>query len=198
MHSAWRVGVNARCAKLNGSARPDVLCHSQLVASSAMVAWNSFAEEAPRIAEVFVRRHRATGNLCLLATLRSDGYPRISPIEPRIFEGRLLLVGMPNTTKFSDLGRDPRFCLHTATVDPYVGDGDAKVWGVVENVQDTDLHQRFATHLFGETGFDLRGREVDPFYVADLTSASSVELDDGQLTITIWKPGAGERVVRKT
>ena len=47
-----------------------------------MVAWKDFEAEAPAIAEVFVRRHRATGHLCLLATLRSDGAPRISPMEP--------------------------------------------------------------------------------------------------------------------
>jgi hypothetical protein len=163
-----------------------------------MVAWHEFADEAPRISEVFVRRHTATGKLCLLATLRSDGYPRISPMEPRFFEGRLLIVGMPHTAKFRDLGRDARFCLHTATVDSYVGDGDAKLWGEAKNLQDRDLHERFANHLLEEAGLDLRGQEFDPFYVADLTGASSIELSDGQLTITIWKPGAGERVVRKT
>ena len=60
------------------------------VTISRMVDWNDFAREAPRIAEVFVRRHKATGNLCFLATLRSDGSPRISPMEPRILEGRLV------------------------------------------------------------------------------------------------------------
>lgn len=158
-----------------------------------MVDWNGFAREAPRIAEVFVRRHTATGNLCFLATLRSDGYPRISPMEPRIFEGRLVLVGMPNTTKFRDLARDPRFSLHTATVDPHVGDGDAKVWGEARNVQDQELHARFAQDLFEESGFDLRGQRFDPFYVADLAGASSVEFRDGQLTITTWQPGEEER-----
>jgi len=163
-----------------------------------MIAWHEFAEQAPRIAEIFVRRLAATGSLCLLATLRSDGYPRISPMEPRIFEGRLVLIGMPNTTKFRDLGCDPRFCLHTATVDTYVSDGDAKLWGNAVNVPDTGLHERFTNDLFDETGFDLRGQQFDPFYVADLTSASAIELDGNQLVITIWKPGEGERVVRKT
>ncbi len=158
-----------------------------------MVAWKGFAEEAPRIAEVFLRRHAATGHLCMLATLRSDGYPRISPMEPRIYEGRLLLIGMPNTSKFRDLARDSRFSLHTATIDTYVGDGDAKLWGDARNVQEKDLHERFADHLFEESGFDLRGRAFDPFYVADIAGASSVEFKDGQLTITIWKPGEGER-----
>jgi predicted pyridoxine 5'-phosphate oxidase superfamily flavin-nucleotide-binding protein len=157
-----------------------------------------FAEEAPRIADVFVRRHTATSNLCLLATLRSDGYPRISPMEPRILDGELILVGMPNTTKFRDLARDPRFCLHTATVDPFVGDGDAKLWGEVENLQDKDVHERFANDLFEESGFDLRGQEFDPFYIANIAAASSIEVADSELSITIWKPGEGERVVRKS
>jgi len=163
-----------------------------------MVIWSEFAAQAPDIAEVFVRRHTATGNLCMLATLRSDGYPRISPIEPRVFEDHLVIVGMPGTTKFKDLGRDPRFCLHTATVDPHLGDGDAKVWGEARNLQDADLHQRFAAELFAQTGMDLRGQAFDPFYVAELTSASSIAIEGGQLTITIWKPGEGQRVVRKT
>lgn len=162
-----------------------------------MTTWQQFTDAAPRIAAVFSRRHAATGNLCLLATLRSDGFPRISPIEPRIFENRLWLVGMQGTTKFRDLGRDPRFCLHTATADPEVKDGDAKLWGVVENVQDRALHQRFADDLFEESGFDLRGEEFDPFYAANLVGASAVQVADGHLDITIWKPGEPERVVRK-
>jgi hypothetical protein len=163
-----------------------------------MVAWTEFAEGAPRTADIFVRRHTATDNLCMLATLRSDGFPRISPMEPVIFEGQLVLVGMPNTTKFFDLGRDPRFCLHTATVDTQVSDGDAKLWGLATNEQNKGLHERFADDLFDRTGMDLRGQEFDPFYVADITSASSVEFADGQLTITIWKPGEGELSVPKT
>ncbi|MGH8952895.1 MAG: pyridoxamine 5'-phosphate oxidase family protein [Acidimicrobiia bacterium] len=163
-----------------------------------MVTWREFAEEAPQIAEVFTRRHAATGNLCLLATLRSDGYPRISPVEPRIVGDHLSIVGMPGTTKFRDLGRDPRFSLHTATVDSYVGDGDAKLWGDVRNLQDRDLQQQFAAALFDEAGLDLRGQEIDPFYVADLSGASSVAFEGGQLTISIWKPGEGVRVVQKT
>jgi hypothetical protein len=162
-----------------------------------VTTFREFAGAAPRIAGIFTRRHAATGNLCLLATLRSDGFPRISPMEPRIFEGELWLVGMPDTTKFRDLHRDPRFCLHTATVDTQVRDGDAKLWGVVHDVPDPALHQRFATDLFEQTGFDLRGQLFSYFYATDLTGASAVEVGDGHLDVTIWQPGQPERVVRK-
>lgn len=162
-----------------------------------MPSWQELTQDAPRIAAIFTRRHAATGNLCMLATLRSDGFPRISPMEPHFFEGRLWLIGMPDTTKFRDLQRDPRFCLHTATVDTQVSDGDAMLFGVVDDVHDTALHQRFAVALFEETGLDLRGQDFDHFYAADLTGASAVEVGEGHLDITVWKPGAPERVIRK-
>jgi Pyridoxamine 5'-phosphate oxidase len=162
-----------------------------------MTTWKEFTEGAPRVAEVFARRYAATGRLCMLATLRSDGFPRISPVEPRMFEDQLWIVGMPNTTKFRDLARDPRFCLHTATVDTWVSDGDAKLWGRVRDVKDKPQQERFAEDLLAETGMDLRGQEFDHFFAADITGASSVEFAENQLSITVWKPGQPERVVRK-
>ncbi|GAA5059713.1 pyridoxamine 5'-phosphate oxidase family protein [Nocardia callitridis] len=162
-----------------------------------MTSWSRFTEEAPSVATVFTRRHRAAGNLCLLATLRADGSPRISPVEPMIFDGALLIVGMPHTRKFDDLARDHRFCLHTATVDTQVGDGDAKLFGTVTDVTDKRVHDQFTHKLFEERGLDFREEEFDHFFVADLTGASSVEVADGHMDVTVWKPGEGERVVRK-
>ena len=104
---------------------------------------------------------------------------------------------LPDTLKFADLGRDPRFTLHTATVDTQVSEGDAKVWGVVENRQDLAQHERFAQALYEESGFDLRGQRFDPFYAANLYGGSSVEVGDGHLDVTIWKAGGAEQVVRK-
>jgi len=141
-----------------------------------MATWGEFVAQAPRVSEIFVRRHAATGGLCLLGTLRSDGYPRISPIEPRIVEEHMWISGMPNTFKLLDLGRDPRFTLHTATVDPRVNDGDAKVWGEVRDIQDAELQRRYADVLYAEAGIDIRGRRFDHLYAADLHGAASVEV----------------------
>jgi hypothetical protein len=118
-------------------------------------------------------------------------------VEPRVFEGQLWIGGMPGTAKFKDLVRDTRFSLHTATIDPEVKEGDAKVWGVVEDVQDEELHQRYAEALFEETGFDLRGRKFEHFFAAQVVGAAAVEVSDGHLDITVWKEGEGQRVVRK-
>ena len=161
-----------------------------------MVGWEQFVEQAPNVAEVFVRRHAATGNLCMLATLRSDGYPRISPMEPRIFEGHLVLTGC-RTRRSS--ATSPR-----STVLPAHGDGRhqrhrgrRQAVGHGRNLQDRGLHARFADQVYEEIGLDLRGQEFDPFYVGQLTGASALAFTDGHLVVTIWKPGQGERVVRK-
>lgn len=161
-----------------------------------MAVWTEFTAQAPNLAAIFMRRHRATGNLCMLATLRRDGFPRISPMEPLIFEQRLWLPGMPATTKFADLERDPRFCLHTATADPKVTDGDAKLWGRAQSVTDDALRQRFADDLFAQTGFDLREEEF-ALFDTDITGASAVEIRGDHLDITVWHPGEPEKVTRK-
>ena len=82
-----------------------------------MVTWKQFSDEAPRISEIFVRRHAATGNLGMLATLRADGYPRMRSRAPHL-RRRAGGRGDAEHHKFDDLGRDPRFCLHTATIEP--------------------------------------------------------------------------------
>ena len=53
-----------------------------------------------------------------IATLRADGSPRISGIEAAFENGDLIFASMPNARKGVDLHRDPRFALHSATVDP--------------------------------------------------------------------------------
>jgi hypothetical protein len=162
-----------------------------------VAGWTEFCALAPSIAEVFTRRHEATGKLCFLGTLRPDGFPRVSPMEPRVFEGDLWVMGMPHTAKFDDLARDPRFTLHTATVDTHVSDGDAKVWGTVTDVHDEAMHARFAEAVFAEIGLDIRGQPFEHCFRAEIVGASAVVVDDGHLDITTWRAGRPETVVRK-
>jgi hypothetical protein len=73
-----------------------------------------------------------------------------------------------------------------------------KLWGIVQDIQDPELHRLFAEKVFAEVGLDLRGQQFRPFYVGELTGASSLNLENGQLAITIWRPGEAERVVPKS
>src|ERR1051326_5440043 len=98
-----------------------------------MTAWRDFEEAAPD----FARRVRALFDAHkhkTIATLRADGSPRISGIEAAIEDGELVFGSMMNARKGADLHRDPRFALHSATVDPVEGaeaqwPGEAKISG---------------------------------------------------------------------
>lgn len=162
-----------------------------------MTNWTEFAAAAPHIAAVFLRRLKATERLSLIATLRSDGFPRISPLEPVVVGDDLWLGGMPDTTKSKDLRRDPRFCLHTGTIDTKVTDGDAKLFGLATEITDPDVRQDYMKGFHEASGFDLTTIPFDLFR-ADITGGSSVEVDGDQLNITVWKPGEAERVIHKT
>jgi Pyridoxamine 5'-phosphate oxidase len=86
-------------------------------------------EFAQRIRALFdAHRHKT------IATLRADGSPRISGIEAMFEGGELVFGSMPKARKGADLRRDPRFALHSATVDPVEGSeaqwpGEAKISG---------------------------------------------------------------------
>jgi hypothetical protein len=100
-----------------------------------MTAWRDVEQSEPKFAQrvqaLFdAHRHKT------LATLRADGSPRISGIETAFEDGELVLGSMPNARKGADLRRDPRFALHSATVDPVEGaeaqwPGEAKISGRV-------------------------------------------------------------------
>lgn len=162
-----------------------------------MARWSEYAAGAPIVSEVFQRRHAATGQLCFLGTLRADGWPRISPVEPTFFREDLYLLGMPDTRKFDDLARDPRFTVHTATVDTEVTEDDAKIWGVVEDIPDTDLHQALAVDLFERTGFDLRGETFQHFFRCDIHGGAAARIRDGKFEVVLARAGEDERVVPK-
>jgi Pyridoxamine 5'-phosphate oxidase len=98
-----------------------------------MAAWQDVEQAVPEFAQrvraLFdAHRHKT------IATLRVDGSPRISGIEAVFENGELVFGSMPDARKGADLRRDPRFALHSATVDPIEGaeaqwPGEAKIAG---------------------------------------------------------------------
>ena len=99
-----------------------------------MTAWHDVEAAEPE----FARRVRAlfdTHRHKTIATLRADGSPRISGIEAAFEHGQLAFGSVANARKRADLRRDPRFAVHSATVDPVEGSeaqwpGEAKISGL--------------------------------------------------------------------
>jgi hypothetical protein len=78
-----------------------------------------------------------------VATLRADGSPRISGQEVSFRDGDVWLGMMPESRKARDLQRDPRLAVHSATVDPSMAGGDAKLAGRAVEVTDKQTFDWF-------------------------------------------------------
>jgi hypothetical protein len=98
-----------------------------------MSRWQDVVDAAPefaaRVQMLFQARKHKT-----LATLRSDGSPRISGTETQFEEGDVWLGMMPESLKARDLRRDARLALHSPSVDAPAGNdagwaGEAKIAG---------------------------------------------------------------------
>jgi hypothetical protein len=150
-----------------------------------MTAWQDVEhaelEFAQRVRALFdAHRHKT------IATLRADGSPRISGIEAGFEAGELVFGSMPNARKGADLRRDPRFALHSATIDPVEGSeaqwpGEAKISG-----------RAIAS------GPITQGADGDRFH-ADIAEVVHTHLNDAatKLVVEWWTPRHGLRRIER-
>jgi len=144
--------------------------------------------EAPELAERARERFAVTG-LSLVATLRADGWPRISPVEPLIFEGQLYLGMMPRSMKSLDLGRDPRCLVHSTVSDKDGTDGEVKLYGFARRATDVDEIERYCVALEAAIGWRPAGPDDFDLWVVDISSAAYVHFADGVQSVATWQPG---------
>ncbi len=150
-----------------------------------MTSWQEFETAEPE----FARRVRGLFDAHkhkTIATLRADGAPRISGIETVFEDGELVFGSMPDARKGADLRRDPRFAMHSATVDPVEGaeaqwPGEAKISGRAVAV---------APLAEGSSG--------DRFRV-DLAEVAHTHLNEAATLLVVewWTPGDGLRKVER-
>lgn len=153
-----------------------------------MAAWRAVVDSEPEFAQrvqtmMDAHRHKT------LATLRADGSPRISGIEASFVAGQLWFGSMPGARKGQDLRRDPRFALHSASVDPPEGQesswsGDAKLSGRAAQVTDP-----------GELAAALQALGAPPDQTTELFRADIDEVvttrvgePPDHLVIELWRP----------
>ena len=99
--------------------------------------WSEFASACPELADV-ARARLEERHLCLVGTIRGDGWPRITPVEP-YFVGSELMIGMMwRSRKAIDLLRDPRIVVHSTVTDWEATEGDIKLYGTVQDVREHD------------------------------------------------------------
>lgn len=99
------------------------------------MSWRDLEASAPEIARLGKERLDQE-RVALLATLRNDGSPRSSPVEPYLSQGHLLFGAMPWSLKTRDLLRDSRCVLHSTVTGPDNGEGELKLYGRASEADD--------------------------------------------------------------
>jgi hypothetical protein len=154
-----------------------------------MARWSDVEREVPELAAA-AREFLDAGKHKTLATLRADGSPRISGSEVHLRDGDLWFGSMWQALKARDLQRDPRFAVHSASVDPPAWRGDAKLAGRAEEVTDPEVVARM----------NAGAPEPSHLFRADITELSVVRVVEGgdHLVIESWHGGRGlTRVQRR-
>jgi hypothetical protein len=145
-------------------------------------------EFAARVKACFdAHRHK------ILATLRSDGAPRVSGIEAAFAVGQLWLAGMTQSVKFADLRRDPRMALHSGSDEPDTFTADAKVSGRAVVVAGEE-RAAFAAATDNPADGDYELFRID----LDQVVLTAIAPEKDALVISSWRPGRGLTEVRRT
>ena len=147
--------------------------------------WEDFRRSDPELAALGEERFDRTG-LVLIATLRKNGWPRISPVEVLITDGQLYLGMMWRSRKALDLLRDPRCTVHSTVSDRAGTEGEFKVYGHAVDVQDLEARKRYGDALYEKIQVRLEESEYHLFAV-DIQSAAFVIIRNGEMVHQEWK-----------
>jgi hypothetical protein len=150
-----------------------------------MLDWRDVEHGAPELARLGLARLAAV-RLVMLGTLRRDGSPRISPVEPCIVDGRLLVGAMTWSGKAADLRRDPRYVLHSVVSGPDSGEGELKLYGLAVEA-DPGLHTA------AETWWSAYPHEKAILFSLRIGQALFVawDIDHDVMTVHQWSPRRG-------
>jgi hypothetical protein len=160
--------------------------------SGAMATLAELRSSAPAIAAFLGERITATG-LCVLGTIRSDGWPRVSPIELSIVDDRLYVGSMPNAVKAQDLQRDPRCCIVTTLADKDDLAGEGKAFCRAREILAPDEWEPVRAAFKESVGFDVGEPGGSHIFELDIEAAAWQRVDGDDWRTTSWHAGGQVR-----
>ena len=159
--------------------------------------WDDLHERQPRLAAIAAERLVAPGVL-LVVTIRADGTPRLSPVEPFVLDGDLWLSMMLGSRKAADLVRDPRVLVHSIVTNRDGEEGEVKVRGTAREHLDESVQRRYAVAVSEALPWSP---EVGRFHLfsVDIEQVTLLRYDSatGDQHLVLWPPGR-ESVRRST
>jgi hypothetical protein len=151
--------------------------------------WTEMEERQPRLGELARQRVLGPG-VVLVATIRRDGTPRLSPVEPFVLDGSLWLSMMWESRKAADLTRDPRVLVHSVITTRDGGEGEIKIRGMARAEHDLSAQRRYAEAVAASLGWNPEPGRFHLFEV-DIDNVTFIRYDDatGDQHVVRWPPG---------
>ncbi|MFI2782177.1 pyridoxamine 5'-phosphate oxidase family protein [Streptomyces sp. ALB3] len=160
-----------------------------MTSSATPSPWQDFHAAEPAFADA-VRERFQQYKHHVLATLRTDGSPRVTGLEVEFRMDALWFGMMPNSRKALDLRRDPRFAVQANPgPDAEMADGDVRVSGRAVEVTDPAVRARFVEEVTPPEPFLL--------FRAELAEVVRTGLDGDDLVVQVWRPGHPLRTLRR-
>jgi hypothetical protein len=97
--------------------------------------WSDLESAQPGLAGLGRQRLLQPG-VVLMGTIRRDGSPRLSPVEPYLLDGDLWLCLLWHSAKAADLLRDPRVLVHSIVTGRDGAEGEFKARGTARAERD--------------------------------------------------------------
>jgi Pyridoxamine 5'-phosphate oxidase len=144
--------------------------------------WAELEADVPEIAAEARRRFEDAG-MALIGTLRRDGSPRISCVDPCLLDGEIYLGMMWRSRKAVDLLRDPRLVLHNAIC---TNRGDEVEVILHGNGAEVGIDGTIERYLSAVPGW--RGRRLHLFRV-ELEAAALIRYESGRQHVQVWPRG---------
>jgi hypothetical protein len=153
------------------------------------VHWSDIQLAQPGLARLGQRRLIEPG-VVLVATIRQDGTPRLSPVEPLLMDGDLWLSMMWQSTKARDLLRDPRILVHSVITTRDGREGEFKIRGTARAESDPVAQRRYASVVASSLGWDPQPGRFHLFAV-DISDVTFISYDTatGDQHVASWPPG---------
>lgn len=150
--------------------------------------WSDMQRFQPRLAELGRQRLIEPG-VVLVATIRQDGTPRLSPVEPFVLDGSLWLSMMWQSTKARDLQRDPRILVHSVIANRDGAEGEFKIRGTARAENDLAVQRRYADAVAASLGWDPEPGRFHLFAV-DIDHVTFIRYDSasGDQHGAMWPP----------
>ena len=146
--------------------------------------WHEFARAALDLAQAGEERFERWG-LILLGSVRKDGTPRISPVEPLIVGGELMPGMMWQSKKALALLREPRCLVHSIITNKDGSEGEFKLRGTARDIADLDVRETYSKALFEKIGFRPEGTEWHLFAI-DIEHVALIAFEGEEKTVQTW------------